>query len=95
MNRPRCLVLLDTREWPADPSERRQSFDARLRYAFAHRQSLRGLVFELQDCAERYAAPELRGLALTCLRSLAVANSHDGLTFALLRAVHDAVSLRR
>lgn len=95
MSRARCLVLLDNREWPADAMERRESFDARLRHAFAHRVPLGGLVSELHQHAERHAPAELRGLVFACLRSIAAANSHDSVSFALLRAVRDAVSLRR
>lgn len=89
-----CFVLLHAREWPADAGARARSFDARLHHAFAHRVPLRKLVAELQLEAEQHAPPELRSLVFACLRSLAAANSHDSVSFALLRAVRDAVSLR-
>lgn len=86
-----CLVLMDTREWPAELAERRDSFDARLRYAFAHRKPLAELTTELDALARRHAPPELLDLACTCLRAVARVNAHDSLSFALLRAVRDAV----
>jgi len=76
---------------PDDLAEWRASFDARLHNAFACQLSLYGLIAELQAMAYTLARPELLGLMLTCLQSVARVHTHDGLSFALLRAIRDAL----
>lgn len=80
---------------PADPAEWRASFDARLRHAFSHGLSLKALVNELHAMVYLHAPRELVALASACLRAVARADARDGLSFALLRAVRDAVFVGR
>jgi len=50
---------------------------------------------ELEAQAQLNAPPELLELACACLRAVTRVNTHDGLSFALLCAVRDAVMTAR